>query len=291
MVNVRHPDARASGHEPSNRPSAAPPGQPVGRRSSRPEALGGVVALALMAIAAWLLAPRLAVGQSPTIASPGTVTQASAGEALYLHSCASCHGTQGAGTLYGPDIQSAGASLTDFVLRTGRMPLAAPGQQMQRGAPQFDEQQIEALVAYVAGFGGGPPIPSVISEGADVANGRSIYVANCAACHGPAGGGGAVGGGFIAPGLEQADPRTVAEAVVSGPGPMPLFSFGPDQLRDLTAYVQNLQNAPHPGGATAPSVGPVTEGFVAAIGLIGLLVVARFVGVRQRKSGEETPGR
>jgi hypothetical protein len=83
----------------------------------------------------------------------------------------------------------------------------------------------------------------------------------------------------------------VGEAVVSGPGPMPRFSFDPDHLRDLTAYVQTLRNAPHPGGATAPTVGPVTEGFVAAIGLIGLLVVARFVGVRQRRDVEETERR
>src|SRR5205814_5129624 len=98
------------------------------------QAAGGLLALAAIVLAVWILAPPLATGQSPgTPAGPGgtaTVTQpGAAGAALFLHSCASCHGPQGAGTLNGPDIRSAGAALADFVLRTGRMPLPAPGPQ------------------------------------------------------------------------------------------------------------------------------------------------------------------
>ena len=54
--------------------------------------------------------------------------------------------------------------------------------------------EMEALVAYVSSLGQGPAIPNVVIQGADVAHGREIYNANCAACHGPAGGGGAVVG-------------------------------------------------------------------------------------------------
>lgn len=95
-----------------------------------------------------------------------------------------------------------------------------------------------------------------------------------------------MGGGFVAPALNQADATTVGEAVITGPGPMPRFSFTPDQLDNLAAYVAFLRNAPHPGGATSPEVGPVTEGFIAGVTLLGLLLVARWVGVRHETAGD-----
>jgi ubiquinol-cytochrome c reductase cytochrome c subunit len=284
MVDLRpqHPPRQRATRPPRWRPRSGLP------RIGGP-ALGGLLAAAAIALGAWLLAVPSAVGQAPAGSSPGSVSEASAaGAALYLHSCASCHGPQGAGTLDGPDIQDAGAALVDFVLRTGRMPLAAPNLQMERGTPLFSDTDREALDAYVAAFGTGPAIPNVDTQGADIANGRSLYVANCAACHGPAGGGGSVGGGFVAPNLDQADAQTIAEAVTTGPGPMPRFSFTPDQLRDLASYTVGLRTAPSPGGISAPTVGPVTEGFIAGLALIGLLLVARFIGVRQgRRSRDE----
>jgi ubiquinol-cytochrome c reductase cytochrome c subunit len=260
-------------------------------RSRAGSPAGGLAALVVLAGLMWLLAPGSLLGEQP--ASPtaaGTVTQlTSDGQHLYLQSCASCHGTQGAGTANAPDIRNAGAALVDFVLRTGRMPEAVPGGQIGRGKPAFGDQDIQALVAYVSSLGTGPAVPQVVTEGADVAHGRELYVANCAACHAPGGGGGAVGGGFVAPGLMQADPRTVGEAVVSGPGPMPRFSFGPDELNALAGYIGYLQTEPHPGGASAPVLGPVAEGFIASIALVALLLVARWIGVRGRS--EAPPAR
>ena len=212
-----------------------------------------------------------------------SVTEAGRGEQLFLTSCAACHGPQGAGTADGPDIRSAGAALADFELRTGRMPLGDQGPPARRGTPKFDDADINALVAYVASLGSGPDIPNVVVSGADLNAGRRLFVANCSACHGPAAGGGAVGGGFVAPALTSADPTTVGEAVVTGPGPMPRFSFSPDDLDNLAAYVQFLHDPPHPGGATAPAVGPVTEGFIAGLALLALLLVARWVAVRRER--------
>ncbi len=214
------------------------------------------------------------------------VTEAGRGANLYLTSCAACHGVQGAGTANGPDIRNAGAALTDFMLRTGRMPLADPGAPAVRGTPAFSDADRQALVAYVASFGQGPAIPNVVTSGADLRAGLELFTSNCAACHGPAGGGGAVGGGFVAPALTQADATTVGEAVITGPGPMPRFSFSPDQIDSLAAYVAYLRNAPHPGGATSPEVGPVTEGFIAGLTLLALLLVARWVAVRRETGGE-----
>jgi ubiquinol-cytochrome c reductase cytochrome c subunit len=261
-----------------------------GARSPAARALGGW--LALGAVATWFVATQAPVVAGEPSLPPGTVTQPNAaGQALFEQSCAACHGPQGAGTSNGPDIRNAGVALIDFVLRTGRMPLAAPNLQMQPGQPAFDDAQTSALVDYVASLGSGPSIPNVVTSGADLPAGRNIYLNSCAACHGPAGGGGAVGGGFVAPALTQDDAKTIAEAALTGPGPMPRFSLSPDELRDLTGYVTNLPAEPHPGGLTAPTIGPVTEGFIAGLALVLLLVVARWIGVRQRRpDGRPPPG-
>lgn len=259
---------------------------------------GGPAPLRRIAAAygAALLAGGLVVGLAAGVVSAATapmgtvtaqaVTESGRGGQLFLTSCAACHGTQGAGTANGPDIRNAGAALADFMLRTGRMPLGTSGAPARRGTPYFSDADRQAIVAYVASLGTGPGIPNVVTSNADVNAGRDIYTANCAACHGPAGGGGSVGGGFVAPALNQADATTIGEAAVSGPGPMPRFGFTPSQLDNLAAYVGFLRDAPHPGGATSPEVGPVTEGFIAGVALLVLLLVARWVAVRQVNDGE-----
>lgn len=269
--------------------SRGPRRSPSGRRVLIGYALlFGVLVLVLATVEA--VAGAAATGApGPDPQAADAVTELSAGENLFLTSCAACHGPQGAGTDVAPDIRHVGAAGADFVLRTGRMPLADPANPNQRGAPLFGETQIQALVAYVASLGVGPPIPDVVTSGADTARGRDLFVANCAACHGPGGGGGAVGNGFVAPPLVGDDATTVGEAAITGPGPMPRFSFAPDELNDLAAYVEYLNDVPHPGGATGPAVGPVTEGFVSGMVLLGLLLVARWVAVRhERNTAEES---
>lgn len=264
------------------------------RRSSRGRSSSGWrLILGYAAVSGALLLGLTVAGVSlgTSVPSKDSVVDAAAtlaarGEDLFLTSCAACHGPQGAGTENGPDIRTAGAALMDFVLRTGRMPLGDAGPPARGGPPQFNDADIKALVAYGATLGPGPAIPTVVVSGADTNQGRDLFVANCAACHGMAAGGGAVGGGFVAPALVNADPTTVGEAVITGPGPMPRFSFSPQQLDNIAAYVQFLRNAPHPGGATGPAVGPVTEGFVSGVVLLVLLLVARWVAVRR---GREEP--
>ena len=180
------------------------------------------------------------------------MADATVGRDLFLANCASCHGAQGEGTAAAPNIKAAGAALADYVLRTGRMPLPAPNAPSERRPVIFSDEQIRELVGYVASFDSGPPIPEVALSGADLSLGRSLFIENCAACHGATGAGGAVGGGFVAPSLHQSDPLTVAEAVTVGPGPMPRFSFGQDQLNALAAYVQYLRTEPSPGVCLSP---------------------------------------
>lgn len=222
----------------------------------------------------------------PALAAAVTADPATA----YLRSCASCHGPQGQGTAAGPSLVGVGAASVDFYLRTGRMPLGAPDQRPVRKAPAFGDEEIRALVEYVAGFGEGPAIP-IVRGGGDVRRGYDLYTANCAACHAATGAGNVVGGGAAAVGLADATDVEIAEAVTIGPGVMPPFDFGEADRDALIAYIRFLRDAPTPGGAPIGGVGPVAEGFVAVlIGLTGLVLVARFAGSRRTDETEVEVG-
>ena len=266
---------------------------PSARRSAVTprRAFGGLLACSvLVAVSIATIAPGATHGTSPRreAAGPpaGTVlaaTPVDAGRQLYLQSCASCHGADGRGGPNGPSLADAGTAAWDFYLRTGRMPLAAPGAPQHRQEPVFSEQQIQALVAYGDTLGDGPAIPPAQVSGANLQRGWQLYIQNCASCHATSGGGGAIGGGFVAPGLGRSDARTVEEAMLIGPGAMPVFAWQQEDLTAVAAYVQYLREAPSPGGFDLAGTGPVAEGFVAGVfGLGALVLVARFVA-RNRK--------
>jgi ubiquinol-cytochrome c reductase cytochrome c subunit len=211
------------------------------------------------------------------------------GASLFQQQCASCHGVQGQGTDNGPSLLGAGAAGADFYLRTGRMPLGAPGQPAIRHDPVFSDDQIAALVAYVASLGNGPAIPQV-QEGGDLQRGWELYQANCAACHAATGIGNAIGGGYAAADLSHATPTQIAEAMRIGPGAMPVFDFGQADQDAIVRYVTSLRSEPNPGGFPIGGFGPVSEGFVAiVIGLTAFVMVARFVGRRTHEGQPETP--
>ena len=259
------------------------PGRAQRRRTSdRARSVGGILCIALVAVGVWaatLASPKVGAQAVTSASSIQVRANDAVGRDLYVATCAACHGPQGAGTNVAPDITHAGPALTDFVLRTGRMPLPDLNAPSVRRTPILTEEQIVALVGYVSSLGSGPPIPQVVISGADMALGRDLFIANCAACHGAAGTGDAVGGGFVAPNLREADPLTVAEAVTSGPGPMPVFQFTQSELNAVAAYVQGLGTMAAPGGLTIAEVGPVPEGFVAGVfGLLTLLILARWIG-------------
>lgn len=248
-----------------------------------------LAAVAVGAIGVWSMSPSPPDARAGTSAGwPATdVAVVEAGRGLYTANCAACHGPAGAGGPSGPSLVGVGAAAADFYLRTGRMPLSAPGQAAVRQPPRFDDPEIQALVAYVASLGPGPAIPQV-QGGGDVHRGWELFQANCAACHNATGAGNAIGGGFVAVDLSRASTTTVAEATIIGPGAMPVFDFSPQELSDLTTYVAWLQDAPTPGGAAIGETGPVAEGFVAvAVGLPLLLLVALFVA----RNGPEAGGR
>lgn len=211
-----------------------------------------------------------------------------AGEALYEVGCVSCHLPGGVGGDRGPTIVDAGAASAHFYLTTGRMPLATQGQ-ADRKPPAYGPDQIEALVAYVASLGDGPEIPDVDLDAADLPEGGELYRVHCAACHQAAGAGGALSYGANAPSLMSATPVQVVEAMLVGPGQMPVFDRLSDEQRDSIArYVLALQEIEDPGGLSLGRVGPIPEGFVALIiGTGATLLAALWIG--RRRSDHEIP--
>jgi ubiquinol-cytochrome c reductase cytochrome c subunit len=209
-----------------------------------------------------------------------------AGQATFVTRCASCHGADGGGTANGPSLLNVGAAAADFELRTGRMPFTGnPGTQAIRKPPAFDDSTIRDLVAYVASLGQGPAIPDPSVDPAAVSTGQNLFVGNCAPCHGATANGGAVGGGALAPPLDRATPVEVAEAMLIGPGQMPVFSGLSDQNRNaIVSYVDYLKTARNPGGFSIGGIGPVPEGFVAwVVGLGALLVIVGLIARDWRK--------
>ncbi len=208
------------------------------------------------------------------------------GRQLFLTSCSNCHGSRGQGTDQGRPLINVGAAAASFQLTTGRMPLTDPSVQPVRKPPAFRPGQIDALVAFVASLGSGPPIPNVDTASGNLSQGGTLFRFNCAACHSTTGVGGALSYGSDAPSLKEATPQQMGEAMRSGPGQMPVF--GPDtlsahQVNSIARYVTYLQDPDDPGGFSLGRIGPITEGMVALLVGIPLLL---FVTTRIEESHE-----
>ena len=230
--------------------------------------------LAVLGQIAWSFRP---------IASIALTDQEAFGRRLYEGNCTSCHGIDAAGTASGPSLRGVGPASVDFYLSTGRMPLANPGDQPVRREPAFTPEEISAIVAYLSRLApGGPPIPSISTGGGDLATGAELYLNNCAGCHGAGASGDSVGGGQIAPALDQATPVQIAEAIRVGPGVMPKFgdrTLDEHDLESLSDYLLWLRTNGSAGGLQLGRVGAVAEGLVAiVIGLGLLLLVIRLTG-------------
>lgn len=227
--------------------------------------------------------PRVAAGSGP-----------GRGRVLYLGDCAWCHAADGSGTVRAPDIISGenGPAFTDFMVATGRMPLDSPDQPMTRRPPEYSAGEIKDIVDFVSTLGApGPAIPTPDPASGHLGSGAELYLENCAACHSTTAIGGALTSGSsvqasdpVAPGLRSATPREVAEAMLVGPGTMPVFgadTFTSKEVDSIVRYVVYLQKPNDRGGTPLEHVGPVTEGAVGWIlGLGVLLVVVRWIGTR-----------
>jgi ubiquinol-cytochrome c reductase cytochrome c subunit len=231
--------------------------------------------LAAVGLAALVLAPA-AAGQ------PGALV--GAGKHLYGQYCLSCHGGNGAGIPHkAPRLKGVGALAADFYLRTGYMPLKELGTEPRRSRVLFSEQEIRALVAYVASLGAGPAIPKPHPERGDISEGQKEFTEHCAGCHQIVAQGGYVSGA-VAPPLDRATPTQIAEAVRIGPYVMPRFSprqISRGQLDSIVRYVEYAKHPDDRGGWAIGHIGPVPEGIVTWL-IAGSVLVAVCVVIGTR---------
>lgn len=246
-----------------------------------------VIVVALLGIAAVYAVVNATTARATTAASETLVTK---GSKLFAEGCSSCHGLNAQGSSDGPSLVGAGAASVHFQVATGRMPLAAPTAQAMRKPAIYTEEEIQALAAYVSTFGPGPAIPSQAQvdgwKTANIARGGELFRANCAQCHHAAGSGGALTNGKYAPGLMEASPLEIYEAMLTGPQSMPVFSDASLPLAEkqqIIAYIEELKANNNPGGFALGRLGPVTEGlFIWTIGLGAVIAAAVWIGAKVR---------
>lgn len=206
------------------------------------------------------------------------------GRQLYGTACATCHAEEGRGDPDRgiPPLQGVGAAAVDFYLRTGRMPIDDVDERPVHRDPLVTDPQREALVAYITTFPGtGPDIPDPGGwESASLARGLELFTQDCAACHGPTAAGIAVGQEDISSDLSDVTPLEIAEAIRIGPGVMPVFGeeqLPQDDMEALIGWIQHLTTRESPGGLQIGRSGPVSEGLIAWVLGMGLLMIVIYL--------------
>ncbi len=205
---------------------------------------------------------------SATVIPPGS------GAAVFAQNCSGCHGTRGEGNsrgpFYGPSLQAAAfPSLVAEMVERGRQAPTPARVQMPAFAGVLSGEQIAAVSAYVSGVLSDPAARS-----AQAGEGGVIFRLYCSGCHSAAGRGGAIVNGVNAPNLRLHPAATALAAVIIGPGNMPVFAGNTLDTRQQAAaarYVEALLTTPSPGGRDLGFIGPVAEGFAAAIALAALV--------------------
>jgi ubiquinol-cytochrome c reductase cytochrome c subunit len=218
--------------------------------------------------------------------------QVANGQALYLQGCSSCHGLAAQGGAEAPSLIGVGAAAVDFQVSTGRMPLKREGAEAMPKPQRYTAQQIAELSAYIASLAPGPAIPGqeqyTPGSKVDIGNGGNLFRTNCSSCHNFVGAGGALAEGKSAPDLGNATDKEIYEAMITGPGTMPVFAdtqLTQQEKQDIIAYVRNVQTEPNPGGAGLGRSGALAEGLVAFLAGIGVLAgTAMWIGARAKRA-------
>ena len=246
-----------------------------------------------------LIFALFAIGTTFSVAS-ATVTETQSvfdrsasieeGKQIFLKGCSSCHGLNAEGASIAPSLVGVGAASVDFQVGTGRMPMADMSTQAMRKPRVYNEEETAALAAYVASLAPGPAIPGEselnYERDGNTAEGGELFRNNCAMCHNFAGQGGALTQGKYAPTLMGVEPKHIYEAMVTGPQSMPVFSdktITPEEKLSIIKWIKSAEAEPNLGGATMGRIGPVSEGLLAWVLGLGLLIgIAVWLTMRAR---------
>jgi ubiquinol-cytochrome c reductase cytochrome c subunit len=262
------------------------------RRRLRRRLSAGLLLLIALAFAggmAAVLTPRPQVA----VADESASALLRHGKELYETSCVSCHGAnlQGVGDR-GPSLVGVGEAAVYFQVSTGRMPAMSLNAQAPSKPPNFDDEQIDALGAFVQANGGGPLVvrdadghiaQESLTTG-NVARGGDLFRLNCASCHNFTGKGGALSSGKYGPDLGDAEPQQIFTAMLTGPQNMPKFSdrqLSPEEKIDIVSYVREVSEARSPGGYGLGGFGPTSEGMaIWIIGMVAMIGITMWIGAR-----------
>jgi len=251
------------------------------RREKLRRRFAGVLALGVALVAVGglyaVFVPEPQTAQAA--ADPALVRE---GEKIYNNTCISCHGSNLEGVEdMGPSLIGIGEAAVYFQTSTGRMPMSRQQAQPERAPAKLSPEEIDALMAYVQANGGGAEMPKAEGKelrGDDTARGAQLFRLNCASCHNFTGQGGALSSGKYAPALAEANEEQIYAAMISGPANMPKFSdrqLTPDEKKDIVAYVKSVAAGEDGGGGLSlGGFGPASEGVVAWVVGIGVLVSA-----------------
>jgi ubiquinol-cytochrome c reductase cytochrome c subunit len=263
---------RIGTHQPMAKKSAAKNPRAVGRRS--PLATVALLAIGLLSTGGVYALFTTSASAESTAAEEALVED---GGKLFVANCATCHGMNLEGTSEGPTLIGVGEASAHFQLATGRMPLSQTGPQAEEKPPQFTEEQIDALTAFIGAQSPGPALPDekYLTGDGDAAEGGELFRINCAMCHNVAGAGGALTEGKFAPSLKGVEADIIYEAMITGPQNMPVFNdanLTPEEKANLITYLKYLEENPSPGGIDLGNLGPVSEGLFIWIFGLGSIV-------------------
>jgi mono/diheme cytochrome c family protein len=205
--------------------------------------------------------------QTPVNAAAQTATDNTAGAKSYAEHCAICHGDQREGILpafpplLGISHQMSDDKITDFIhAGKGRMP----------GFPAIQNDELTALVHFLAQPASGAAAASSEESGDLVKAGSATFHQSCAFCHGRDAMGGETGPDLTSSKLVKEDKTgdKIATVVREGrPGnKMPAFNFSSDEIKSIIAFIhfREAQAAAHPGGRRGVSVEDLQTGNVEA---------------------------
>ena len=201
------------------------------------------------------------------LASPAAAAD---GATLYAQNCAACHGDRGSGGIGVPLALASAHGLVshDYLRKTIRS--GRPGRVMPAFTALADAE-VEAIVRYVQTWGPAQaPRYAATRVGGNIANGRRLFSAHCASCHGASGEGGKGTGvtlsrprdlPIMAPALHNpgflasANDQMIRAILVKGIKGTPMVSFlerglSKKDINDVVAFVRGFEREPLPDSAT-----------------------------------------